>query len=199
MGDKIVISGTGRCGTTFLMILFTLLQYNTGFTPGNYDNHIFANCNSGLENLDIARMATQYEVVKHPELTDHPDLLDKFLEKYTIRQMIIPIRNYEDAAESRAKLGGVNGGDGSIAGGLWKANNKEEQLDFYRYKMSNYLVSMVRHDIPTIFLDFNQMIRDPHYLYSKLHTLCEGIDFETFQIAYNEATRHQQKQCFPRA
>ena len=37
--DQIVITGTGRAGTTFLMALFTQLRLPTGFTPRD-----FANC-----------------------------------------------------------------------------------------------------------------------------------------------------------
>jgi hypothetical protein len=47
--NKILITGTGRCGTTFLIKLFSFLNFNTGFNKDNYKVFIFSNCNSGLE------------------------------------------------------------------------------------------------------------------------------------------------------
>jgi hypothetical protein len=34
--EKILITGTGRCGTTFLIKLFTFLGFDTGFDKTNY-------------------------------------------------------------------------------------------------------------------------------------------------------------------
>jgi hypothetical protein len=42
-------TGTGRCGTTFLMKLFTLLNFDTGFSKENYTDSISSSCNSGME------------------------------------------------------------------------------------------------------------------------------------------------------
>ena len=43
--EKILITGTGRSGTTFLIKLFTFLEYDTGYTKLNYSNHISNNHN----------------------------------------------------------------------------------------------------------------------------------------------------------
>jgi len=39
--EKYLNSGTGRCGTTFLIKLFSFLDYDTGYNMENYNNHIF--------------------------------------------------------------------------------------------------------------------------------------------------------------
>jgi hypothetical protein len=132
---------------------------------------------------------------KHPELIDNKRILEKFLLNNTIEYMVIPIRNFEKAAMSRANLGGVNGGDGSIAGGLWKANNYEDQLQFYYKKMSLYLECMVKYDIFTIFLDFDKMISNQEYLYNKLIAIFEKykISLTVFKEAYIKADNHQKK------
>ena len=49
MNERILITGTGRCGTTFLLKLFSFLQYDTGYSKENYKNNIHDNCNSGME------------------------------------------------------------------------------------------------------------------------------------------------------
>ena len=46
---KIYITGTGRCGTTFLIKLFTFLNFDTGFNKDNYYQYISSHCNSGME------------------------------------------------------------------------------------------------------------------------------------------------------
>jgi hypothetical protein len=41
---KILITGTGRSGTTFLIKLFTFLEYDTGYTKDNFHNYIDKGC-----------------------------------------------------------------------------------------------------------------------------------------------------------
>lgn len=59
---KILITGTGRCGTTFLIKLFTFLGFDTGFNETNYNNSISSNCNSGMEKKYTDRRS----VLKNP-------------------------------------------------------------------------------------------------------------------------------------
>ena len=40
--EKILITGTGRCGTTFLIKLFSFLEFDTGFTKNDYNKYIFS-------------------------------------------------------------------------------------------------------------------------------------------------------------
>lgn len=47
--EKILITGTGRSGTTFLIKLFSFLNFNTGYNKNNYKQYISNNCNSGME------------------------------------------------------------------------------------------------------------------------------------------------------
>ena len=41
MKHKVYISGTGRCGTTFLVIILSYLGLNTGYTKETFTNHIY--------------------------------------------------------------------------------------------------------------------------------------------------------------
>ena len=175
---KILISGTGRCGTTFLIKLFTFLGFNTGFNKNNYDNYIFTNCNSGMEkNYN----ETNY-ILKNPNFIEKID--DIIMDNIKIKYMIIPIRDYIESAQSRLNHGNDNGG-------LWQATNIENQVEFYNKIMANYLYSMVKYDINTIFLDFNMMISNSMYLYNKLKIILdeENISFEDFDINYIIASK----------
>ncbi len=65
----IIISGTGRAGTTFLVQLLTELGLNTGFP--NSQAQIDPNCNAGME-VDIRDPNAPY-IVKSPWLCDYLD------------------------------------------------------------------------------------------------------------------------------
>lgn len=45
--NQVIISGTGRAGTTFLIQLLTCLGFDTGFA--NVEAAIDPNCNAGME------------------------------------------------------------------------------------------------------------------------------------------------------
>ena len=183
--DKIYISGTGRSGTTFLMILFTFLNLPTGYAPDTFKKFISGSgCNSGMEReykSPIKIIKCPDIITKIPEILKHP--------RIKIQWMIIPIRNYEESAKSRYQYK-KNGG------GLWKATNVEEQLAFYNKIMSEYLLHMVENDIPTIFIDFKKMVNDPSYLFHILEPIWKEfpkVNYESFQVAYEEATKHQKR------
>lgn len=175
--EKIIITGTGRCGTTFLMRLFTFLEYDTGFTKNNFQKYIFENCNSGMEkNIDF-----NHYILKNPVFIDN---IEKIInENYNIKYVIIPIRDYNLSAQSRVK-------HSKNAGGLWNANNEKKQLEFYYKIMSNYLLNMVKYEINTIFLDFDKMINNKEYLYNKLKNIMDekNINFELFSKIYEEVS-----------
>ncbi len=180
MQEKILITGTGRCGTSFLMMLFTLLGLDTGYTRENYHLFLDAVNGSGLENNTA--VLPQY-IIKNPYFLINGDDVVK---RVKVKYMIIPIRDYEKSAESRVRLGNERGG-------LWDATNKEEQLQVYYKMMSKYMLDMVRYNIPTIFLDFDRMVTSSQYLYEKLYPMLDMIDYDTFHKVYEEANMKQKR------
>lgn len=103
--EKIYITGTGRCGTTFLIKIFSFLNFDTGFSKDNYKKHIFSNCNSGMEK----KYDAVNKVIKNPTIINDIKLI---LENpnIKIKLIIIPIRDYELSAKSRVKYGKNAGG-----------------------------------------------------------------------------------------
>ncbi len=59
---KILITGTGRSGTTFLIKLFTHLGFDTGFHKNNFSKFIYTNCNADMER----EIKENYQVLKSP-------------------------------------------------------------------------------------------------------------------------------------
>ena len=136
---------------TWCIALFTVLGFDTGFSAQNLHS-----LRAG--HLEKAFTAPNY-VLKNPVFLSSIDEIVKYI---NIKFMIIPIRNYEDAARSRANRGV------EANGGLWNAHDSESQVAFYKDLLADYLVTMVQNDIPTVFLDFNEMTKKPEYMYLKL-------------------------------
>jgi hypothetical protein len=176
--EKIYITGTGRCGTTFLIKLFTFLGFDTGFTEDNYDQYILKNCNSGMEK---SHNDSSY-VIKNPVFIEY---IESIINDPSVRIkcIILPIRKYQESAKSRV-------GHGTNYGGLWNASNEDEQCQFYNKLMANYMYIMTKHDIPTIFLDFDRMIHSKEYLFEKLKGLFteKAITFDTFSDIYEKVS-----------
>ena len=183
---RISITGTGRCGTTFIMLILTHLKLRVGFSIDNIDKNITKTCNSGLEKFwtDGTYIVKDISIIKIPNQVVQT-LKDHSLE---LEHVFIPIRNYEDSAKSRFSLGGG-------AGGLWphgRAVDVKSQKEFFYEVMSEYLYAMTVHDIPTTFINFDKMVESPKYLYEKLQpVLLKDISFEEFEISYNFASEHQ--------
>lgn len=174
--NKILITGTGRCGTTFLMILFTYLKLDTGFTVDNYKKFI-GKGNSGLEKYDF--IWEKPYILKNPQYFGD---FKKILEYVNIDYVIIPLRNYEDSSKSRFENGLS-----------WGGSSQDEQVAWYYKLVAEYVLLMTKHDIPTIFLDFERMINSKEYLFDKLSPIIKDVSFEEFDYAYGEATKHQRK------
>ena len=183
MNERILITGTGRCGTTFLLKLFSFLQYDTGYSKENYKNNIHDNCNSGMER----HYKENFYILKNPNFIVNINHIihDKDI---TIKNVIIPIREYNDAALSRLR-------HGKNPGGLWRANGLEVQILFYRRIISDYIYFMTRYNINTTFIDFDEMISNKKYLFDKLKPILDekNIKFEFF-LTYMMKLQRLQKQ-----
>jgi hypothetical protein len=176
--EKILITGTGRCGTTFLIKLFSFLDFNTGYNRDNYNLSISSNCNSGMER----KYNDNYYVLKNPLYMMNIEHIVKDT-SIKIKNVIIPIRDLKMSAKSRVK-------HGTLHGGLWHANDELSQINFYKNILTNYIFISTKYDINTIFIDFDKMINDEIYLFNKLKNILDEkhIDLETFSRVYNEVS-----------
>jgi len=176
--EKILITGTGRSGTTFLIKLFSFLDFDTGYNRDNYNRYIFKNCNSGMEQGYTAK---QY-IIKNPEFFIHINTIVND-SRIKIKNVIIPIRDLSISAKSRVK-------HSNKAGGLWNASDELSQIQFYKDALAEYISVSTKYDINTTFLDFDKMINDKVYLFNKLKPILDekNIDLETFSSVYDEVS-----------
>lgn len=182
---KIMITGTGRSGTTFLMLIFSYLELDTGYEGEKQIRaDIFPDCNAGLEGKSdgIFRNGKTPRIIKNPNIvTNIEDILKSGVE---IEHVFIPVRDYQKSAKSRES--------NKSNGGFWQAKNVDEQVVFYQKIMSEYLLYMTKYDINTTFIDFERMTTDKEYTFNKLSPALKNIDFRDFSEAFDKAD-HQQK------
>ena len=176
--EKILITGTGRCGTTFLIKLFSFLNFDTGFNRNNYINYIHPNCNAGME----TECNEENYILKNPEfIANIENILKNNLIK--IKLVIIPIRDFKSSAISRVK-------HNIWPGGLWGAHDELSQIQYYKEIMSNYIYIMTKYEINTIFINFDKMISDKKYLFNKIKSVLDEkkINFKNFSNVYDEVS-----------
>ena len=148
--SKIIVTGTGRSGTTFLIHLFTLLGLDTGYSTSTLD--IDPKSFGGLEQ-DIS---WPHQIIKNPRFMYQIDgIHDK------LKHVIIPVRDLEKASKSRAS-------NQFNSGGLWKASNQSDQEIVLAKMFYRLINSLTKYDIPYTTINFDKLIVDPNYLYNKL-------------------------------
>ena len=191
--ESILITGTGRCGTTFLVALFTLLGMDTGFTSETLKDNIHDKTKGGLE-----EQPGKYTIAKNPAFIF-------MIESYILqtsqvpKMVIILVRNFNESVESRYKNTEEQGlldepkpveiTASKGAGGLWNADTKEEQIQFYNKCMADYIQAMTRYGIPTKFIDFHHMTTNSRYLFESLKDVIDSdMTYERFDECYREAT-----------
>jgi hypothetical protein len=180
----IIISGTGRAGTTFLVQLLTELGLDTGFPK---DQAIDTNSRAGME-LDLRDPNSPY-VVKSPWLCDY---LDELLEggDVVVEHAIIPVRDLYAAAQSRRHVASTTPNDpAGVPGGLWHTKKPQDQETILTGQLYKLIYALARHDVPVSLLLFPKFVNDPEYLFSKLNFLLGDIEYNAFRNAFQTVSR----------
>jgi hypothetical protein len=183
----LIISGTGRAGTTFLVQLMTELGMDTGFADTR--SGVFSNCDAGMER-DIRDPDCPY-VVKSPRLCHDLEavLRDRSV---VVDHAIVPIRNLYAAAESRRNVtlrSGTSFGSGEVPGGLWLTSRPDQQESVLAVQFHQLMLTITAFEIPITMLQFPRLIKDPNYLWEKLAPLLDGIGPEHFAAAFRRVVR----------
>lgn len=194
MKKHVVITGTGRSGTSFLVQLLTEIGLDTGFDQVSIDKNIDPIGRAGLES-DIWAKDAAY-VVKSPNISNYIDtvLADPNIQ---LDQVIIPLRDIEAAANSRSKvskdnlkarglLGKLFGSKRGHAGGLIKTSSAAKQQNILLRSLSHLLVECVKHDQPMILLHYPRLTKDPDYLYTKLKPILNSVSLESFRESFHK-------------
>lgn len=179
---KIVITGTGRSGTTLLVQILTDLGLDTGFSS---DSPIDKTTHAGLETgLDSP---TAPRIVKSPNLSRR---LDAILAEGNVMvgHVIIPMRDLAVASASRVRATKY-GSNLHAMGGLFGTTNavkQQESLALLNYKL---MFTLAKYDIAHTLLLFPRFASDWNYLYSHLSFLDPSIPPEAWQAAVTARVR----------
>ncbi|HEX5944565.1 MAG TPA: hypothetical protein VFY66_19935 [Anaerolineales bacterium] len=188
-----IISGTGRAGTTFLVQLLTELGLDTGFKKGK---SVDPTSHAGME-LDIRDPNAPY-VIKSPWLCDY---LDEVLQNgdIVVDQAIVPMRDLFSAAQSRREVTRkAQSGNSEVPGGLWHTKNPEDQETILVTQLYKLFFALAKHDVPLVLLLFPRLVKDPRYLYQKIRFLLGDIRYDTFLVAFQNISRPELVHDFAR-
>lgn len=189
----VVITGTGRTGTSFLVQLLTFLGLDTGHSPKKLA--LFADSRAGLEH-DI-RMENPPYIVKSPWFGLYAEEVILNRKDILIEHVFIPMRDLHAAAESRryvteklkAKLTPEEWEKvdvSRIPGGIWLTRDESEQervlLD-HLYKLELVLANTT---IPVTLMHYPRIVKDSQYLYTKLKPILKDITYAQFEIVFNK-------------
>jgi len=193
MKHKVIISGTGRSGTTMLVQLLTKLGLDTGFN--SVQDSVYENCNAGMEYW-LEDPNAPY-IVKNPWLCDY---LEGLLEtgEFTIDHAFVPVRNLTSAAQSRISVNKKSGrsvGDyllqrhKPVPGGLWHTSKPSQQEGVLAKQLYKLMYVITLYDIPHTFMHFPRIASDSDYLFTKLAPVLSGVSKSFFDDCFNEIVK----------
>lgn len=163
---KKVITGTGRCGTSFIMQLLTNIGENTGYTPKEAEKSIdkIDGLNGGIEHDAAWPITRRSTWIKNPLWIDIHGF--KHLQTvYRIEKVYIPIRDLTATAKSREYQNeNAHGG----YGGFWDASDVDEQKSTNAKKLYHFLYYLESNGIEYTLISFDVMMKNPRYLKAKL-------------------------------
>ena len=171
---KVIITGTGRAGTTLLVQILTDLGLDTGYTSEAEGDPL---TRGGLEK-DITRPDAP-RIVKSPYLSwQLGELVDSGT--VAIDHVIVPIRDLDVAAASRVRSTKY-GTNLRTRGGLFgtaKATKQRDVLAKFEYEL---FFTIARLDLPHTLLHFPRLAQDWEYTYRKLGFLAPEIEPERWK------------------
>ena len=198
MSHHLLIAGTGRAGTTFLVQLLGACGLDTGADRLGLDLHQHAN--AGLEVLPNAPIELPY-VIKSP--WSHLVLEDAIMRcGRTFDHLLIPVRDLEDAAVSRItqELSAIHRSGvaddvwppdstwdtwAGVAGGVTYSLEPLDQARILAVALHRQIEVAVRFEIPMTFLDFPRVVTDCTYAYRVLAPLIgEEMSETTFEQTF---------------
>jgi hypothetical protein len=173
---KIIITGTGRAGTTLLVRLLTGMGLDTREDQLKFYDKV----NAGLEITDPARPGTP-RVIKSPELSVHlPRMLaEGHIKPEAIDHVLLPIRDLDAAAASRV-MASVKAGVPKKPGGMWGTTKPHQQKWFLAEAFYGLLESLTYHEVPITTLAFPRFAEDCDYAYRKLSFLAPAVSADDF-------------------
>jgi hypothetical protein len=205
--NHLLIAGTGRAGTSYLVRYLTELGLDTHLSRAGSAAFWDERANAGLEDLPLPGGEELPYVIKSPWTWE---LVHDLLERAEMRfdAVIIPMRDLTEAAASRciielqqqherfpwmAELERTWEHVAHTAGGMVFSTSPVDQARLLAVGFHHLLERLVKADIPVIFLAFPRLIEDPTYLFSKLRPVLPDTITAEAALAAHRATAEPSK------
>jgi hypothetical protein len=178
--NHLMVAGTGRAGTTFLVRYLTELGLTTHLSR-NADAVVDARANAGLEDLPVTGDPAELPyVIKSPWLHEY---VEELLQTVQLDAVIVPVRDLNEAASSRilVEMDTMHGAAPWLArhaapwdswgwspGGAVFSLDAVDQARLLAVGFHNLIERLVRADVPIVFLSFPRMVLDAKYVHHRL-------------------------------
>lgn len=184
----VIITGTGRAGTSFIIQILTILGLDTGFNLDEIELH--RKFRGGLETgID----SDSPYIIKNPFFCN---FANKIFENpnFEIEHIFVPIRNLFAAAESRRYVVRENKCEDhpKIAGGLVHTRSMEQgvQEEKLLKMLYNLMLCTSNTFIPLTLIQYPKLVKDSSYLYKKLKPILKTISLKEFDLTFQSLIRH---------
>lgn len=198
ISEKILITGPGRSGTTFLMHLLTLLDYATGIDKNNIEGSMLKDTRGGMEpeinqddwtNLNREMFNRIAPVMKAPLFG--PEIMRLVNEGHVrFRHIILPIRYMPEAAKSRV--------DVNLHWLIERTGDKKaeyyEQTQVMYWVCGKVVEACALLDIPLTILAFPRLVEDPDYCYAKMKECFTNLKKSEFKKVFKQIANPKQIQ-----
>ena len=191
MRHHVVITGTGRAGTSFLVQLLTHLGLETGFKIHDLKNGLDSTSKAGLEH-DVREIGAPY-IVKSPHFCNYAEEVLSSNE-IILDHIFVPYRDIKKAALSRIRVVKENEYDQSrgldqIPGGLWDTTDPNAQEAVLYGKLNRLLIAVANTHVRMTLLGFPKLAEDPVYCYRKLYPIIPTIELGDFRKKFAQVTQ----------
>ena len=203
-GGHVLIAGTGRAGTSFLVRYLTELGLDTELSRHGEAAAWDEAANAGLETVPLAGQSWDLPYVLKFPWTDQ--MIDQILDDHAIRleAVILPVRDLSEAAMSRSvvELQALHRAMpwmtevdqswemwGKTAGGVTFSLNPLDQGRLLAVGFHRLVERLIKADIPIVFLAFPRLVEDREYLFQKLRSVLPAtIDEQAARDAHQRAS-----------
>jgi hypothetical protein len=182
----LLIAGTGRAGTSFLVRYLTALGMDTTLSRAGAAAHWDDDANAGLEALPLpGQLADLPHVIKTPWAYEVTDAL-LAQPQLRLQAAILPVRDLVDAATSRtvlelralhqhvpwmAELGHTWETWGHTPGGAVYSLSPVDQARLLATGFHRLVERLTTAEVPMLFLAFPRFVRDADYLFDQLRSV----------------------------
>jgi hypothetical protein len=195
----VVITGTGRAGTTFLVQLLTNLKLDTGYNAETVRKGLDENARAGLEN-DVRKEGAPY-IVKSTFFCDYVGEVVK-REDIRLDHVFVPMRDLRAAVESRKYVTKCAVSKmpffsklkhkikpPKIRGGFVNTRNPWKVEKVLVLQLYNLILALSEAQIPVTLLQFPKLVKDGAYLYEKLKPILGTISYSEFDSTFSQTVR----------